>query len=113
MRFEAGLRSDGRWIVRAPSAPLPRRPPLTGARGKLFSRERTLARDANSLPTEGREEVRVAGAAAQRGIRAAVERAPARATARCAQQGADPSQAKATCGIRFVFPGPISTSAGG
>src|SRR5205085_2300918 len=34
--------------------------------GKLFSRESRLHRDANSLPTEGREEVRVAGAAAQR-----------------------------------------------
>src|SRR5438477_5641312 len=53
-------------------------------RGDPFEAQRCSARGASSLPTGGREEVRAAGAAAQRGIRAAVEAASARAAVRCA-----------------------------
>src|SRR5207248_6090109 len=44
------------------TCPLSLPSPPHGGEGILFSLERTVARDANSLPTEGREEVRVAGA---------------------------------------------------
>src|SRR5438477_8190545 len=74
-----------------PCAPSPSPSPPHGGEGKAFSLERAAARDANSLPTEGREEVRVAGAAAQRGIRRAVEplwasRSPVRRQAQIPKQ---------------------------
>src|SRR5438477_6191188 len=57
-----GRRSRSKRRRRACPSPSPS--PPHGGEGKSFSLGRTVARDANSLPTEGREEVCVAGAAA-------------------------------------------------
>ena len=69
-----------------PQAPRPLR-----RRRPLIRHTATSARGANSLPTEGREEVRAAGARAKRRVSLAVEPASARAARRCAE-GADPQR---------------------
>ena len=70
--------------------PPPQAPRSFRRRRPLVRHTAASVRDANSLPTEGREEVRVAGARAKRRIRLC-GRAPWRAASRCAE-GADPQR---------------------
>ncbi len=84
-RRRPSKRSDGR--------PSPRRRSGRGSRSH-FRGGLPVVRGAKSLPTEGREEVRAAGAKRGEEARRAVERASARAASRCVRRTQASEQAK-------------------